>query len=154
MSDRDERSTHIFRIHIRATPQAIWNAITTPEWTARYGYRVPVEYDLRPGGAFRSRTTPEAEPILDGEVIEADPPRRLVQTWRPAWNGEPATRLTYDIDAGPDGVSRLTLTHEVAGAPKTEADITGAVPEAGGGWAMILSDMKTLLETGRPMAAA
>lgn len=86
------------RVYIRASPQAIWDAITTPEWTTRYGYQCPVQYELRPGGAFQAAATGPMKArgapdvVVDGEVIEADPPRRLVQTWRALFLGEGFTR--------------------------------------------------------------
>ncbi len=143
---------------IRATPEQIWEAITTPEWSDRYGYRGKVEYDLRPGGAFRSIAPPEyveqgmPEVVTDGEVIEADPPRRLVQTWNARWNDEPPTRLTYEIEVV-GGVSRLTVTHELTDAPETAAMTAGEIEDAGGGWPYVLSDLKSVLETGEPLAA-
>jgi uncharacterized protein YndB with AHSA1/START domain len=91
------------------------------------------------------------EVAVDGEVVEADPPHRLVQTWRATWTGEPATRLTYEIAAGLGGVSSLTLVHELEGAPGTAAQVGGAIEGAGGGWSEVLSDLKTLLETGKPL---
>ena len=79
-------TTQVYRVYIRATPQAIWDAITKPEWTDRYGYGGRAEFDLRPGGAYRHPTTEAMRAMgagdlaVDGEVIESDPPRRLVQT--------------------------------------------------------------------------
>src|SRR5262249_38919350 len=82
-------TTQVYRVYIRATPQAIWDAITDPGWNQRFGYPGTLEYELRPGGAFRAVSPPEMvqagampELVADGEVVEADPPRRLVQTWR------------------------------------------------------------------------
>jgi uncharacterized protein YndB with AHSA1/START domain len=154
-------TTQVYQVFIKATPEAIWEAITSPEWTRRYGYQAPVEYDLRPGGAFRGLPSDAMtaygapEVILDGEVVEADPPRRLVQTWRPLWDPEMTaegfTRLTWEIDAGDGGVTKLTVTHELEGAPKTAVQVAGEIPDAGGGWSWILSDLKTLLETGAPL---
>ncbi|MGH7552320.1 MAG: SRPBCC family protein [Longimicrobiales bacterium] len=152
-------TTHVFRVYIRATPQAIWDAITTPEWTQKYGYRGAVEYDLRPGGAYKGLATPEMlqmgapAVMLDGEVLEADPPRKLVQTWRALWEpliGEGFTRVTWEIDEDDFGLTRLTVTHELEGAPTTAAQVAGQLrlAEGGGGWAWILSDLKTLLESG------
>jgi uncharacterized protein YndB with AHSA1/START domain len=95
--------------------------------------------------------------VVDGEVIESDPPRRLVQTWRALWDpamaAEGAKRLIWEIAPGPGGVCSLTLTHELEGAPKTAEQVSGEIPQAGGGWAYVLSDLKTLLETGKAMAA-
>ena len=93
------------------------------------------------------------ECLVDGEVIESDPPNRLVQTWRAAWTNDPPTRLTYDISAKANGVTCLTITHDLDGAPDTAAMVGGTVEGAGGGWAEVLSDLKTLLETGRSLSS-
>jgi uncharacterized protein YndB with AHSA1/START domain len=155
-------TTQVYRVFIKATPEAIWEAITKPDWTERYGYRGRSDYDLRPGGSFRTVASPEmlalgmAEQLLDGEVIEADPPRRLVQTWRVLWDPEMTaegfTRLTWEIEAGDADIATLTVTHELEGAPKVALQVAGEVPDAGGGWSWILSDLKTLLETGTSLA--
>src|SRR5687767_7956563 len=81
-------TTRIHEIYIKAPAQAIWDALTTPEWTAKYGYQGMSEYELKPGGKFickanaqmRSYGLPEV--VIDGEVIEAQPPHKLVQTYR------------------------------------------------------------------------
>jgi uncharacterized protein YndB with AHSA1/START domain len=154
-------TTQVYQVFINATPQAIWDAITKPEWTQRYGYRGIVEYELRPGGSYRARATEEfqamgmPEVVVDGEVIEADPPRRLVQSWRFLWDdevkAEGPTRVTFEIDEGVAGVSKLTVTHELENAPQTAAQLAGEIEGAGGGWAFVLSDLKTLLETGESL---
>ncbi|HJS26748.1 MAG TPA: SRPBCC family protein [Actinomycetota bacterium] len=155
-------TTQVYRVYIKASPQAVWDAITKPEWNERFGYPGRLEYDLRPGGTFRAIAGPKEqamgmpEALADGEILEADPPRRLVQTWRflydPELAGEEATRLTWDIEEDDGGVTRLTLTHELENAPKTAAAVASVaqIYEGGGGWALILSDLKTLLETGKP----
>ena len=80
-------TTQVHEVEIRASAAQIWAALTSSEWTQRYGYGGSVEYDLRPGGAYRGFSTPEMlahgapEIAVEGEVIEADAPRRLVQTW-------------------------------------------------------------------------
>lgn len=155
-------TTQIYEIYIRATPQAIWDAITTPEWTAKYGYGGIAEYDLRPGGAFRGRATPAMvsmglpEVAIDGEVVESDPPRKLVQTYRFLFNdamkAEGFTRLTWEIEPTQSGFSRLTVTHELEGAPMMAAMVASRFSEMGaGGWSWILSDLKSVLETGAAM---
>jgi uncharacterized protein YndB with AHSA1/START domain len=153
----------VYRVWIKATPQAIWDAITKPEWTDRYGYTGLAEYDLRPGGAFRVVAGDAMEKagftgtMVDGEVIEADPPRKLVQTWRllmdPDLEAEGFTRVTYEIEEA-DGSTRLTVIHDLDGAPKLAPMVSGELSGtgAGGGWAWILSDLKSLLETGAPLA--
>ena len=160
------RTVQVYRIYIRATPQRIWDAITKPEWTERYGYAAPVEFDLRKGGAYRS-TASEAmkqsgkemgfdvpDVIIDGEVVECDPPRKLVQTWHALWDegvaGEQPTRVTWDIEEDDLGFTRLTVTHELEGAPIHDEQVSNEakLKEGGGGWSWILSDVKTLLGTG------
>jgi uncharacterized protein YndB with AHSA1/START domain len=158
-------TTQIYRIFIRATPQAIWDAITKPEWTQRFGYGLRDDYELRPGGKYRGyandgmRAMGMPEVAVDGEVIEADPPRKLVTTWRmamdPSMAAEGFTRLTYEIEEGMGGVSRLSVIHDVAGTPGHAAMVAGdrQGPGAGGGWTWILSDLKSLLESGEQMTA-
>jgi uncharacterized protein YndB with AHSA1/START domain len=161
-------TTQVYRVWIRASREKIWQAIVDPEWNARYGYAAPGFYDLKAGGSYRS--TPNEgmiryaeengfempDTIVDGQVIEADPPRLLVQTWRllmdPSTAGEPFSTLTYLIEesSSQPGVCKLTVTHDLPGAPATAAMVAGAAEEgAGGGWAWILSDLKSLVETGK-----
>jgi len=153
-------TTQIHRIYIKTTPERVWDAITKPEWTEKYGYGGRALLDLRPGGKYIHETNPAMraqgapEVAVDGEVIESDPPRKLVLSWRmamdPESRAEGFTRLTYDIVPGGAGVTRLTLTHELEGAPKLSLLVSGSLEEhgAGGGWSWILSGLKTLLETG------
>ena len=154
-------TTQVHRVYIKTSPQAIWDAITKPEWTQRYGYRGIAEYDLRPGGKYRALAPADMqamgmpEVVVDGEVVEADPPRKLVQTWHPLWDEEIAaetTRVTFDIEEDDGGVTRLTVTHELEGAPRTAEQVASVarLHEGGGAWSWILSDLKTLLETGSP----
>lgn len=155
-------TTQVYRVYIKATPDAIWKAITDPEWNRRYGYQSPGEYDLRRGGAYRAlpndamRSYGAGDVIIEGEVVEVDPPRRLVQTWHalfsPETAAEPTTRLIWEIEEQPGGVTSLTVIHELAGAPTTAVQVSGADGGAGGGWSFVLSDLKTLLETGKPFA--
>ena len=154
----------IYAVYIKATPEAIWDAITKPEWSQQYGYGGLVDYDLRAGGAFRSRADDAMKEypgvpdvIVDGEVIESDPPKKLVQTWRmlmDADNVEGFTTLTYEIvPSSRPGVAKLTVTHDLTNAPGLAEMVAGKRESegAGGGWNEVLSGMKTLLETGQPM---
>ena len=154
-------ATQVFRVYIKASPEAIWDAITKPEWTERYGFKGRAEYDLRPGGKYRRLAPADLqamgmpEVLVDGEVVEADPPRKLVQTWRFLGDDEIAAEtslVTYDIEEDDGGVTRLTVTHELEGAPRTAEQVASVarLHEGGGGWSWILSDLKTLLETGTP----
>jgi uncharacterized protein YndB with AHSA1/START domain len=159
MSTTTHTTVQVHRVYIKATPEKIWEAITKPEWAEKYGYQCPVEYDLRPGGSYKAFATAEMKAMgtpdvaVEGEVIESDPPRKLVQTWNPVWIDEPVTRLTYEIAEGPNGVCSLTLTHDLENAPLTADQVAGRLENAGGGWPQVLSDLKTLLETGHSLYA-
>jgi uncharacterized protein YndB with AHSA1/START domain len=160
-------TVQVHRVFIRATAQAIWDAITKPEWNERYGYKGPGEYDLRPGGAYKGRANQamlamgSPEVVVDGEVVEVDPPRKLVQTWRFLWDqamvDEGFTKVTWEIaEEAEFGLCRLTVTHELEGAPMHAAMVGGGdipLAQGGGGWPWILSDLKTLLETGASLEA-
>jgi uncharacterized protein YndB with AHSA1/START domain len=156
-----ETATQTYQLHIKASPEEIWDALT--KRSEEYGYHSRVEYDLRRGGAYNGFANEEmleygmSEVIIGGEILELDLPRRLVQTWNPLFDGqitaEPPARLTWELQEGPNGVTRLTLTSETEGAPMTAAITSGAVAEAGGGWPYVLSDLKTLLETGKSLSA-
>jgi uncharacterized protein YndB with AHSA1/START domain len=165
-------TTQVYRVYIKATPQAVWDAITKPEWTQKYGYGEIAEFDLRPGGAYRGITSDAMRKAgadngftvpdvgVDGEVIEVDPPHKLVQTWRMLMDdtmaAEGFTRLTWEIQERKGGLSRLTITHELEGAPNLAVMLSGGMEDmgAGGGWSFVLSDLKTMLETGTAMDPA
>jgi uncharacterized protein YndB with AHSA1/START domain len=156
-------TTQVYRVYIRATPQAVWDAITDPAWSERYGYggRVGFDRDLRPGSHYEHETSAAMRAMgapdvaIDGEIVEADPPHKLVVTWRmvmdEAMAAEGFTRLTYEIVEGSGGVTKLTLIHDLEGAPKLQLLLSGGMEDqgAGGGWNWVLSDIKTLLETGK-----
>lgn len=129
--------------YIRATPDAIWNAIVDPQMTQLYYYGTRVQPDLRVGGRF-CYLGPDGNVNLDGEVVEIEPQRKLVTTFKASWAPQgKLTRVEYEIE--PMGETcRLTLTHFNA------ADAMAGVEE---GWPLILAGLKTLLETGKPMAA-
>ena len=157
-------------MYIRASAQAIWDAITSPEWTVRYGYGGYTHYDLRPGGELRivpddamvegakAMGFPLPDVIIDGEVLEADAPHHLRTTWRmlmdPTAAAEGFSTVAYDIEEY-EGFCSLTVTHELENMPHLSLMVSGenGDPGAGGGghpW--ILSDLKSLLETGQRMA--
>jgi len=157
------KAVKVFEIYIRATPEQIWEAFTSPEWSRKYGYQVIYDYDLRPGGRFQARPNDVMrqmglpDPIIDGEVVEAQKPNRLVQTYRFLFSKEDEaegfTRITYDIQPTESGFCRVTITHDVTNAPRMARAISSQYNRQGaGGWGWILSDLKSLLETGKPMA--
>jgi uncharacterized protein YndB with AHSA1/START domain len=161
MTNATQTTVTVHRIYINAPVQKVWDAITEPEWNGRYGYHAPSNYDLRPNGLYAVPSTPEMQAqgapavLIDGEVLECDPPTRLVQTWRAFFTPETAaegfTRLTWELDEEQPGVTRLTVTHDVTDAPNVAAATMNdaKLHEGGGGWAWILSDLKTFLETGQ-----
>ena len=162
-SGKKDRVTYTHQIYIRSTPQAIWDAITDPKWNGRYAYKAMGEYELRVGGKYRAvanekmRSFGLPETIIDGEVIEVKPPTKLVQTYRWLFNdqhkAEGFTQLTFEIEPTSAGFCRLTVTHDVTGAPMMAAATqTPYNEQGGGGWNWILSDIKSLLETGKPMS--
>jgi len=154
------RTIQKYKVYIKATPQAIWDALTKAEWTEKYGYAPLVDYELRPGGKFRAypnegmKAFGMPDVIIDGEVLEANAPRKLAQTWRmlmdPGMAAEGFTRLAYEVEPVRGGVTKLTVTHDLTGAPKLNSLVAGEGESngAGGGWSEILSGLKTLLETG------
>lgn len=162
IADDTMTETQMFAIYIDAPAQKIWDAITTSEFTTRYGYGGDIEIDLTPGGTFRMLTTAEMKEMgmgdvaVTGTVVEVDPPRRLVLAWSPVWHDEPATTLTYEVTEYPGNACCLTLTHDCTGAPNTAKDVKGGgdAGGGGGGWPWELSSLKTLLETERVMAGA
>jgi uncharacterized protein YndB with AHSA1/START domain len=164
MESQKDRLTYVHQIYIRATPQAIWDAITDPKWNGKYGYQAVSEYELKPGGKFRGQANAQMkayglpDTILDGEVVEVKPPSKLVQTYRWLFNeqhkAEGFTRLTFEIEPTSAGFCRLTVTHDVTGAPiMAAATQTPFNQQGGGGWNWILSALKSLLETGKIMSA-
>jgi uncharacterized protein YndB with AHSA1/START domain len=164
MTMTEMKTTQVYEVYIKASAQKVWDAITDPEWTTKYAYQGRQEFDLRPGGSFKAFATEEMKQygapdvLIDGEVIESDPPRKLVQTWHAYFSeetiAEPPTRLTYEIEETPSGFTRLTLVHEFEGAPVHAAIASSTwTEEAGGGWNWILSDLKSFLETGNTLSS-
>ena len=162
MTMTDVKTTQVYEVYIKAPIQKVWDAITDPEWTQKYAYRSRQEVEPRVGGAFRALANEGMlamglpEVIIDGEVLEYDPPNRLVHTWHTYFSdeliAEPPTRITYELSEG-GGFTRLTLVHECEGAPQ-HAEMVRMQwrDQAGGGWSWVLSDIKTLLETGNTMS--
>ena len=138
----DGRAMAVFEIYIKTTPERLWEAITDPELRSRYSFGVRVESDWAAGSEYRSGV-PGVVEIAAGENLEVDPPRRLIQSFQALWSedvrAEGTSRVTWEIE--PVGSScRLLVTHD-----RLPDD---ANSELYGGWPMILSGLKTLLETG------
>jgi uncharacterized protein YndB with AHSA1/START domain len=132
----------IFEIYIRTTPERLWEAITDPQIRAKYNFGAGVTSDWKPGSPLKMGTA-DGQLLGEGEVLEVDPPRRLVHTLVALWSddvkAEGATRVTWEIESVGDSC-RLLLTHDQLR--------DGANDQIYGGWPMILSGLKTWLETG------
>jgi uncharacterized protein YndB with AHSA1/START domain len=150
MTTMTEQTTQVYAVFIRATPEQVWDAITKPEFTTKYFYGSAVDSTFETGAPFLSWTADRSQKLVDGEVLEVERPRVLRHTWRalydPETAAEPHSRVTWEIEPQEGGVTKLTVVHDgLETAPKTAASVAG-------GWEWILSGMKTLLETGEPLA--
>lgn len=133
----------IYEIYIRTSPERLWEALTDPKQTAVYMFGNAYETDWAAGSRYRT-TNPRADgPLGEGEILEFDPPRRLSLTMTALWDDDVAaegpSRVTYEIEQVEDSC-RLTVTHDQLR--------DGANEQLYGGWPMILSGLKTWLETG------
>ena len=147
---QEVQTTQVYRLFIKATPERVWDAITTPELIGQYFYGSQVEEKLRPGGRWRAWSPDHSQLWLDAEILEFDPPRRLQHSWRALYSPELAdeaeSRVTWEIEPQDDGTCLLIVVHDrLENAPKTAAGVSGA------GWMHVLSGLKTLLETGTPL---
>lgn len=139
----------VYEVYIRTTPEKLWQALTDPEMTTQYFYGTAVETSWKPGTAFNR--VRNGSPILEGKLIEADPPSKLVHTFisgqdNPA-DQDPPSRVTWDIE--PLGEEcKLTVTHEHYNGESVTFKRTLS------GWNPLLSSLKTLLETGKPLQVA
>lgn len=136
----------IFEIYIKTTPERLWEAITNSEIRSKYQFGNTIETDWTPGSSFTMNNVKAGAPLGEGENLEVDPPRRLVQTMRALWGedvkAEGTSKITWDIEQVGDSC-RLTVTH---------SDLReGANEQLYGGWPMILSGLKTWLETGEKL---
>jgi uncharacterized protein YndB with AHSA1/START domain len=145
----DFKPTTVYTIYIAATPEKVWQALTSAEFSRQYFFGNAIEVDLKIGGAFIVRA-PDGSLHIDGEVFECDPPRKLTVTFNVNW---PAlleklgpTLVTYEIEPAGNAV-RLTLT-EAHDRPIDDDILSGGRQ----GWPAILSSLKSLLETGTPLA--
>ena len=139
-------SRFVYVTYIRTTPEKLWQALTDGALTKKYLFSETLHSDWKRGSDWYS-TGPSGSRDVDGTVIESDPPNRLVLTWHVLWDKELSnelSRVTYLIEKRGE-VCKLTVTHELPEAPKTARQV------GQDGWQLILSGLKTLLETGQPM---
>jgi uncharacterized protein YndB with AHSA1/START domain len=133
----------VFEIYIRTTPELLWEAITDPEVRSKYQFGMRVSSDFTPGSHFEMTHDGAPGPLGEGENLEVDPPRKLVQSMVALWSddvkSEGTSRVTWQIERVGDSC-QLTVTHDELRE--------NANSQLYGGWPMILSGLKTWLETG------
>jgi uncharacterized protein YndB with AHSA1/START domain/DNA-binding transcriptional ArsR family regulator len=141
-----EPTDKVFEIYIKTTPERLWEAITDDEMRRKYSFGVGVRSDWTPGASVETFHPAAGVAIGEGEVLEVEPPLRLVHSFRAVWSdevrSEGTSRVTWEIEPVGDSC-RLTLTHDQLRE--------NANSELYGGWPMILSGLKTLLETGETL---
>jgi uncharacterized protein YndB with AHSA1/START domain/DNA-binding transcriptional ArsR family regulator len=145
-TDLESTMEKVFEIYIKTTPEALWHAITDPTTRSKYQFGNETRSDWTVGSGY-TMTNPGAPFVLaNGENLEVDPPRKLVQSFNATWGdkvkAEPTSRVTWEIEQVADSC-RLTVTHDQLR--------DGACEELYGGWPMILSGLKTWLETGEQL---
>jgi uncharacterized protein YndB with AHSA1/START domain len=145
--------TQVYEVYIRTTPEKLWEALTQSDFTQQYFYDCSVESDWRPGSPLRYRR-PSGEQPFDAVIEAIEPGKRLIHSftprrddWQSDYSGDPPSRVTYEIEQfGPSCLLRVTHEHfagETAVSKSTQR-----------GWQIILSGLKTLLETGAPLEIA
>lgn len=143
---------HVYQTYVRATPEQVWSAITDPDFTRRYFFGSSLESSLEPGSGYRYIQADGTE-TAGGVIEEADPPRRLVMTWRALWDpalaDEPPGRVEWELTpcepSGDHHVTRVRLVHrDLAMSPRTSASVRD-------GWVWVVDSLKTLVETGAPL---
>jgi uncharacterized protein YndB with AHSA1/START domain len=134
----------VYEIYIRTTPERLWEAITDPQTRSKYNFGASIDSDWTPGSHYVMTAAGAPNPLGEGEILEVDRPRRLVQSMVALWDddvkSEGSTRVTWEIEPVGDSC-RLTVTHDELRE--------GANDQLYGGWPMILSGLKTWLETGQ-----
>ncbi len=139
-----KRSQFVYVTYIRTTPAKLWQALTEPDFIRRYWFETNVECDFKPGSPWKM-TSADGTVTDSGEIVESDPPRRMVirwfHQWMPELKAEGESRCTIALEPV-DKAVKLTVTHEIA---RADSKLITAVS---GGWPSILSNLKSLLETG------
>jgi uncharacterized protein YndB with AHSA1/START domain/DNA-binding transcriptional ArsR family regulator len=148
MESLDPRPAQVYNVYIRAPRQAVWDAITRPEFTRRYFFGSEPASGWKPGDRLLWTQHGSGRELVDGEIVECDPPHRLVHTWLvrydDALTGEGPSRVTWELEET-DGVTKLTAVHDQFPAGSRVYE------NVAGGWPLILSGLKTLVETGSPL---
>jgi len=143
---KDMKSKFVYVTYIRTTQQKLWDALTKPEFQKVY-WGVFQESTFEKGASWKMIGADSGKLFDSGEILESDPPRKLVIKWqnefKPELKAEGFSRCTYEL-AEDKGAIKLTVTHE------SEAENSQVIVAVSGGWPSILSNLKTWLETGEP----
>jgi uncharacterized protein YndB with AHSA1/START domain len=138
------KSTFVYVSYIRTTPEKLWSALTDPEFMKQYWFGTHCESEWTPGSSWKM-VHPDGTITDAGEIVEAEPPRRLVIRWqnqfKPELKAEGESRCTMEIE--PNGTAvKLSITHTI------EREPSKLITAVSGGWPKIISNLKSLLETG------
>ena len=144
-----DRSSFVYVTFIRTTPEQLWEALTDPQFTREYWFGMTVECGWTKGSPWRL-IFPDGGVADSGEILEIDPPRRMVIRWQNEWKpelkAEGPGRCTFELEPVGSAV-KLTVTHQI---DRTDSKLITAVS---GGWPQVLSNLKSLLETGERVLA-
>jgi uncharacterized protein YndB with AHSA1/START domain len=140
--------TQVYQLYIKASQEQVWEAITNPEIVAKFFFGAHVESTYEVGSKMRSLSPDRTATWTENTLLEVDPPSRLAYTWRSLYDpesaAEPESRVTWEIEEQPGGFSKLTVVHDrLEASPKTAAGVKG--------WSYILSNLKTVIETGEAL---
>lgn len=143
-------STYVYVTYIRSTPERVWSALTDAEFIRQYWFGMDVRCDWKPGSPWQLSFS-DGRVADSGEILEADPPRRLVIKWRnefrPELKEEGYSRCTMELEPKDEAV-KLTITHRV------EREPSKFIEAVSGGWPLVLSNLKSLIETGQVAVAS
>jgi uncharacterized protein YndB with AHSA1/START domain len=144
------KSTFVYVTYIRTTPEKLWSALTDAEFMKQYWFGVRCESQWKPGSAWKM-VYPDGVISDAGEIVESEPPRRLVIRWKhqnkPELKTEGDSLCTMELEPSGKAV-KLSITHSI------EREPSKFIEAVSGGWPKILSNLKSLLETGKPLDIA
>lgn len=138
-------TTQVYVLYINAPAEVVWDAVTRPEQVARFFHGLQLDASYEVGGRMQSWSPDRSALWGDNTLLEWDPPRRMVHTWRSLYDeqlaAEPESRVTWEVEPAAGGSTKLTLVHDrLEASPRTADSVRG--------WAWILSNLKTVVETG------